>query len=451
MQEPQTQTAAEVRPFCEIIEKDGKLVQRLNMHEGQLRAWASEARVVIVVAGTQSGKTIFGPHWLAREISRRGEGDYLAVTATYDLFRLKMLPALLEVFRDMRGWKYSPSDRLIQSPDAKTRIILRSAEAEGGLESATAKAAWLDECGQPSFGREAFEAVMRRTRIYRGRMLLTTTPYTWNWFEQLVREAETDPEMEVIRFDSSTNPAFPREEIDFARRTMPEWRFRMFYLGEFTRPAAAIFSDYDERKHCVHPFVIPSDWPRNVGVDFGLVNTGIVWTALDPGKGIIYVYREKLGGGKSGDEWARECLKYREYIQGWWGGTAAETAQRMAWQAGGVPMAQPVIYDVEAGISHLVGLIRQDRLKVFTGLTQLRSQLLSYSREVDSEGNILEKVANKERYHLVDALRYACSAYPVELGIKEEQPEESERPLRAPVITPPDDGEMKEEGLDDYS
>lgn len=114
-------------------------------------------------------------------------------------------------------------------------------------------------------------------------------------------------------------------------------------------------------------------------------------------------------------------------------------------------MAQPVIYDVEAGISHLVGLIRQDRLKVFTGLTQLRSQLLSYSREVDSEGNILEKVANKERYHLVDALRYACSAYPVELGIKEEQPEESERPLRAPVITPPDDGEMKEEGLDDYS
>ena len=31
------------------------------------------------------------------------------------------------------------------------RVILRSAQSEGGLESATAQAAWLDECGQPKF------------------------------------------------------------------------------------------------------------------------------------------------------------------------------------------------------------------------------------------------------------------------------------------------------------
>ena len=37
----------------------------------------------------------------------------------------------------------------------------------------------------------------------------------------------------MIRFDSTDNPAFPREEWERARATLPPWKFKMFYQGYF--------------------------------------------------------------------------------------------------------------------------------------------------------------------------------------------------------------------------
>src|SRR5258708_8993971 len=56
----------------------------LNLHAGQGRAWDSARRIIAMIAGSQGGKTSFGPWWLYREIQRHGAGDYIAATATYD-------------------------------------------------------------------------------------------------------------------------------------------------------------------------------------------------------------------------------------------------------------------------------------------------------------------------------------------------------------------------------
>ena len=69
--------------------ENGKLT--INLHPGQTRAWDSKARYTFIIAGTQSGKTSFLPMWLDREMRDSGPGDYIAVTATYDLFKLKFL------------------------------------------------------------------------------------------------------------------------------------------------------------------------------------------------------------------------------------------------------------------------------------------------------------------------------------------------------------------------
>lgn len=157
---------------------------QLHMHPGQLRAWDSERRFVVVLAGTGGGKTTFGPWWLWREIQKCGPGDYLAVTATYDLFKLKMLPALLDTFVYTLGiGRYKPSDRILEVPSLQARIILRSAESDGGLESSEAKAAWLDEAGQDSFSIGSWEAVLRRVGKNMGRVLATTTIYNLGWLK----------------------------------------------------------------------------------------------------------------------------------------------------------------------------------------------------------------------------------------------------------------------------
>src|SRR5690606_30690163 len=138
---------------------------KLHFHDGQMRAWTSTRRIVAMIAGSQGGKTSFGPWWLAREVETCGPGDYLAVTATFDLFKLKMLPETRTVFEDILGIaRYWAGDQILElcehvwdddlgawvplrgqfrakrSDDPMWgRIILRSAVAKGGLESATAK------------------------------------------------------------------------------------------------------------------------------------------------------------------------------------------------------------------------------------------------------------------------------------------------------------------------
>jgi len=95
--------AAESKLYHIVPTADGPSKVRLLLHKGQQQAWRSERRIVAVISGTQGGKTTFGPWWLWREITRSGPGDYIAATSTYDLFALKMLPALREVFEDVLG------------------------------------------------------------------------------------------------------------------------------------------------------------------------------------------------------------------------------------------------------------------------------------------------------------------------------------------------------------
>ena len=220
----------------------------LNFHPGQWKAWNSPHRFIGVFAGSQGGKTSWGPWWLHREIEKKGPGDYLAVTSTYDLFKLKMLPSLRHVFEDVTGdGRYWPAGRVIEIKDPVTgkfwarraddrmyaRIILRSADTGGGLESSTAKAAWLDEAGMDRFTRETWWAVLRRLSLSMGRALLSTTLYNFGWIktEFYDRWKRGEKDYAVINFDSTENPAFPREEWERARATMPGPAFLRMHIG----------------------------------------------------------------------------------------------------------------------------------------------------------------------------------------------------------------------------
>src|SRR5688572_17260213 len=87
--------------LMEIVTEGQAARMRLNFHKGQWQAWQSLARFVVVLAGTQGGKTSFGPHWLYREIQRRGPGDYMVVTPTFQLLELKALPEFRKLFESV--------------------------------------------------------------------------------------------------------------------------------------------------------------------------------------------------------------------------------------------------------------------------------------------------------------------------------------------------------------
>ncbi|MFZ2406387.1 MAG: hypothetical protein WAW41_14700 [Methylobacter sp.] len=392
----------------ELIEVNkGKLT--LHFHAGQTRAWESKARFPAIVAGTQSGKTSFAPWWLWNEIETCGEGDYLAVTATYDLFKLKFLPELQKVFGGyLPDWKWMASERVLSK--GNTRIILRSADAEGGLEAATVKAALFDECGMDKIKVNSWEAIQRRLSLNHGRCLLSTTPYNLGWLKSEIydRWRNGDPDFEVIQFKSIMNPSFPKDEYERMKLKLPSWKFEMFYNGEFSRPAGMIYGDFDFDTQVIAPVPLKPEWPRWVGIDFGAIHTALIWIVQDPEKNVFYIYRESLEGSKTTAEHAGQARANaaKENVVMWIGGAPSEKQQRWDWLNNGINVLEPYIVDVESGIDKVIELIKSKRLYIFDTCVGVIDEVGRYSRELNEHGQPTEKIKDKADFHLLDALRY---------------------------------------------
>lgn len=416
------------KPLYQLIPhpiQAGQQKLRLNLHAGQIKAYTSEARFVLVLAGTQSGKTCMAPHWLFREIQRKGPGDYIVATPSYKLLALKALPEFLKLFAGtlrVGDWKASQNrftfhrrglESLWPNPpaEAEVNVIFGHAADPDSLESATAKAAWLDEAGQRAFKFGSWEAILRRLSISQGRILITTTPYTLGWLKTEVhdRAKAGDPKYAVVNFRSTMNPTFPLEEYERARDTMPGWRFRMMYDGQFEHPAGMIYDCWDDAMH-----IVPSDyapdpqWERFVGLDFGGVNTAAVFLARIPNTDRFIAYDEYHAGSRTAAEHAAEILKrVPGHPLKCIGGANSEDQWRLEFTRAGLPVIPPDQFDVEVGITRVYALLKQNRLIVRRNCSRLIDQLTSYSREVDDLGNPTEKIEDKETYHLADAIRYA--------------------------------------------
>lgn len=416
----------------------------MHFHYGQWQAWQSTRRFIGVIAGTQGGKTSFGPLWLYREIQRRGAGDYMVVTPTFALLEKKALPEFRKHFErrlklgtyvasPVRKFTFSEDGSLrtfgSYDPDQPTVVFFGYAEDPESLESATALAAWLDEAGQKKFKLASWEAIQRRLSLAQGRVLITTTPYDLGWLKQQVydRWKAGDPDYDVIRFDSTENPLFPQEEFLRAKASLPPWKFNLFYRAIFTRPAGMIYDCFDEEKHKIRRIGIPDHWQRFLGLDFGGVNTAGYFLAREEDSnnkptGRYILYRIYKAGGRSAAEHTYHLLLGEPRIPLCYGGSKSEDQWRQEFAQGGtivvngervvvpgLPVREPKTPDVEVGINRVYGAHMKDLILVCDDLTAYLEQKLTYSRELDKNGEVTEKIEDKETFHYLDAERYICN------------------------------------------
>ncbi len=393
-----------------------------NFHAGQWQAWKSKRRFVVVLAGTQGGKTTFGPPWLHREIQRCGPGDYLIVTPTFPLLELKALPSfrrLFEEYLQLGRYVAAPIRKFVFSPNGSQRtfekwngepttVYFGHAQDPDSLESATAKAAWLDEAGQKKFRLGSWEAVQRRLSIHQGRVLLTTTPYDLGFIKQQFYDKwrSGDRDIDVVRFESVANPTFPVEEFERARQSLPAWKFDLFYRAIFTRPAGMIYDCFDDALHVVPRFAIPAHWKRYVGIDFGGVHTAALFYAEEPETGRLYLYREYLAGGLTAAEHARAIIERTPGCPFAVGGSKSEDQWRAEFAAAGLPIRRPDQPEVEVGIDRVYGAHKRGEIVVFDDLPGYREQKLTYSRVLNASGEPTTAIEDKETFHFMDAERY---------------------------------------------
>lgn len=424
---------------------DGRLL--LHLHEGQQRAHNSKARIVFMIAGTQSGKTSYGPHWLLQEIKRemarleypeRGVGDFLAASATYDLFSMKMLPEMQKLFCDfdpfgMNIGRYWSNARTIELSEGLIpgkfwarrdtdpmwgRIILRSADAPAGLESATAKAVWLDEPGLPQYNIDTWEAISRRLSLSEGRVLGTSTIYNLGWMKTEIYDKwrkqdpdEPNPEIEVVQFPSTMNPEFPKASMDRARLSMPSWKFNMFYLGQFDKPAGLVYDSFDTAACIVPAFPIPENWLWHVGSDFGGSNPAHLMYAQDPGTGLFWLVDEYKPGAKSVGEQVEELksrMRNRQVVRRL-GGSHEEIGWRDDFRSHGWPIAEPGVHKVDVGIGRVYALHKLNQIMVFDTCHGYISEKGSYTYKLDERYDPTDEIEQKSSYHYMDAERYVLS------------------------------------------
>ncbi len=103
-----------------------------------------------------------------------------------------------------------------------------------------------------------------------------------------------------------------------------------------------------------------------------------------------------------------------------YGGAKAEGQWRQEFRTAGLPVREPKISDVWLGINRMYALLKeglpdQARVQIFDNLGGLITELNSYHRKTDSQGNpVDDEIAAKNTFHYADAGRYVCSSLPAE-------------------------------------
>lgn len=392
-------------------------------HKGQKAAWEAHSRVLLLLWGNQSGKTIFGPHWLLREIQRTAvpgqANDYLLAGPTIELLKKKAIPELGRVLTGLAT--YNQGNRcFVFTPEGSAKVTGKAcqitvfvgyAAKPESLESATYKAAWLDEAGQKEFKEGSWEAILRRLTIHQGRVLITTTPYQLGWLKKRVYDNDGKDNVSVIPFESRDNPAYPVEEWERAERELPAYRFDLFYRGMFTKPAGAVFDCFDTKTHLKALDLYDKGLNRYLGNDFGTANMACVCVE-ERRDGSLHVFDTYHAGNRTVAEHSKRMVQKAggyDRLAGACGGSWSEDEWRRLFENEGLQIQRPPYKEVSSRILCLYREMKMGRITFDPSLKELIEEIESYTYELDENGEATDKIEDKSKYHRLDALAYIVS------------------------------------------
>lgn len=253
-------------------------------------------------------------------------------------------------------------------------------------------------------------------------------------FDRRARLGRVHPFLQFISFPSTANPSVPPEVIESFRARLPQWLFEMRFLARFTKPSGVIFDEWEERRHVVEPFHIPSAWERWWSIDFGARNFYALLLAKDAERGRAFVtasyHRDDLADYQHAQKLTAFCPSARRAVAG----NMGEESHRVQLAMGGLPAMPPPYASLWQGIGDLGAAIKQGRFFVFkdvplhalderargdypdelpqgfaVGAAGLADQLGVYARPINPDTGevILDALpVAKDTMHWVDAARY---------------------------------------------
>lgn len=209
---------------------------RANPHPAQLGIHNDASRFRVVDAGRRFGKTRLGVMECMEVGLSAGRAWWVA--PSYKTALVGWRP-LRRMAARIPGAEVRLGDMMV-SFSGGGEISIRSADAPDSLRGEGLDLVVMDECAfiKPEAWSHSLRPALSDKK---GRALFISTPRGRNWFWNLYQRGLSEPGWKSFRFPTSANPHIDREEIEAARRELPEIIFRQEYLAEFVDSEGAVF------------------------------------------------------------------------------------------------------------------------------------------------------------------------------------------------------------------
>lgn len=237
----------------------------------------------------------------------------------------------------------------------------------------------------------------------KGGALFISTPKGFNHFFDLYNLQNTEPSFKSFHATTFDNPHIDPAEVEEARKQLTEDRFFQEYMADFRKMEGLVYKDFKREVH-----VYDDHTPRKplsmvyAGIDFGYTNPTAILKVEHDTDNHFWVSYEWYKREQLMPAIIEQCrqVKANTYYP-----DPAEPDRIEEMTRAGINV-HDVSKDVEAGISSVQMVIRQNRLHVHKDLIHLINEFETYRYEDARPDKNLPESPVKENDHALDALRY---------------------------------------------
>jgi len=247
-----------------------------------------------------------------------------------------------------------------------------------------------------------------------GGSLFIGTPRGKNSFYDLYLKGQRDKEgWASWQFTTASNPFISKEEIEEARRTLPERVFNQEYLARFEDFVGLIYPEFNN-DHIVKPTFLTKAFPRVGSIDPAISGTtGVLKAAIDE-DGVLWIYEEYYEAGNRVSDISQEIKE--EDIS--WVIDPASNAKNIRKEGKLYSLydeytdnnihAEMGENDVDAGINRVAEAFKANKIKIFSTCKHLIYELERYhwSEEKTTVHGEMKPKPYHMNSHLADCLRY---------------------------------------------
>lgn len=273
------------------------IMKSAKLHPGQLdilkKILKSDAMYYTIVSPRQWGKSFFLIQLMLYYSLNYKNSKLLFCSPTYAQSS-KVFKELINGIRDSGVIdKFNAAENSIILING-SEIYFKSIQQPDNLRGYSIDYLFMDEAAM--YKNDIFPTVLRPMLTVRGKKcFLFSTPRGKNYFYNLYQKGinKDDPRYLSFKCFSADNPYANQQEIEDAKKALPESIFRQEYMAEFIDDGGSVFSNLP---NCA----ILKEWQEPistqkyyVGVDIGKNNDFLVATVMNNNAEVVYVYRDR--------------------------------------------------------------------------------------------------------------------------------------------------------------